>query len=107
MKPKRVRTDRVTVAIWADANSGSGWEDHGSPYHPHECISAGFLISEDKAQITLAAVWSEQDGLKQSNARITIPKGWIKSRRVVMLVEKGDGAKTETGRRLSSDDPSI
>ena len=101
-KTKKVRTDLVTVVICHDAVSDGGWQDHGAQHYPHTCISAGFLISEDKLQITLAAVWSEQDGQKQSNARITIPKGWIKSRRVVMLVDSN-----ETGRRLSSDDPSV
>mgnify|MGYP003631815903 FL=1 len=62
----------IVYIEWWDALSDCGWEDDVEP-NIHPVLSVGFIVSEDKAAICIAAAIS--DG--QSNSRLHIPKGWI------------------------------
>jgi len=65
---------------WVDAVSDHGWESN-SKAETHPCLSIGFIVDETKDAICLAAAISHE----QSNSRIHIPKGWIKSIKRVTL----------------------
>ena len=65
---------------WVDAVSDAGW-DTESKVEVHPCLSIGFIVDETPDAICLAAVISHD----QSNSRIHIPKGWIKSIKKVTL----------------------
>ena len=62
---------------WVDAVAQSGWRANKSKSNKlDKCQAAGFLVKETRTYITIAAATGE----KESNARITIPKAWIKNR---------------------------
>ena len=65
---------------WVDALSDSGWET-ATKVDVHPCLSIGFIVDETDDAICLAAALSYE----QSNSRIHIPKGWIKSIKRVTL----------------------
>ena len=62
----------IVYIEWWDALSDCGWEDDVKP-NIHPVLSVGFIVSEDKAAICIAAALSDE----QSNSRLHIPKGWI------------------------------
>lgn len=71
---------KVTVE-WTDAWTHSGWEDSaeakrnaGAP-----CVTTGYLLHSDKDGVTVAStVGPHATGTWQSNARMFIPRQWIK-----------------------------
>lgn len=65
---------------WVDALSDSGWET-AAKADVHPCLSIGFIVDETEDAICLAAALSYEE----SNSRIHIPKGWIKSIKRVTL----------------------
>jgi len=65
---------------WVDAVADAGWTDE-SKVETHPCLSIGFIVDETPDAICLAAAMSHE----QSNSRIHIPKGWIKSIKRVTL----------------------
>ena len=71
----------VVCIKWVDAVASNGWAKHGKSERPMLCTSIGFIDCEDEEQITVAATFSGNE----TNNRISIPKGWIKSRREVTL----------------------
>ena len=73
-------TSRIVVVKWVDAVSDGGWEEHEKP-DVHEVITAGFILSETKDAICIASTVSGTF----TNARMHIPKAWIKSRKVIKL----------------------
>jgi len=78
---------KILYVKWVDALSSVGWEEIDpvvKQFGAVECESIGYLLHEDDEQIILAATVSE----KESNSRIAIPKGWIKSRRVIKCPKK-------------------
>jgi len=58
---------------WVDAVADAGWEETKKP-ELHDCFTLGFIVAEDKDAICVAAAISK----KESNAKINIPKAWIK-----------------------------
>lgn len=70
---------KVIYFEWDDAVAGAGWSKTKNKCD--ECNSIGFLIEEDDEQITLAAAISGD----QSNARITVPKKWLKKRKTIKI----------------------
>lgn len=72
----------INVVDWLDAVSNSGWEDLDTDDAPHPCTSVGFVAYEDDVYVTIAATFAAGPPA-QTNNRISIPKGWITSRRVV------------------------
>lgn len=70
----------VVTFVWLDAVASHGWEP-GLNERAEECVAAGILIAETPREVTLAVTASEgSDGKVVSNARLTVPRGWIKGR---------------------------
>lgn len=77
MKEKK---DQLMLVKWVDAGLTSEWchrdeIDHGGA----QITSAGFVIHETSKSMTLSL--SIQDGTPRVSGSLTIPKGWIKSKR--------------------------
>ncbi len=68
---------------WVDAVASNGWEDnHKAELHP--CVTMGFLIDENKEAILIASTIS----MGSTNARMHIPKAWIRKRKVIKYEDK-------------------
>lgn len=68
---------RIVAFRWLDAVTSHGWEP-GTDTAADPCVACGVLIAETEREITLAvAVSKDVNGDLQTNARMTIPKGWI------------------------------
>ena len=72
---------KVLYIEWIDAVADVGWETHERAEDVHLCKTIGFLIKETKLGLVIASTLSE----KESNARITIPKAWIRKKKVIKL----------------------
>ena len=97
-------TSRLIVVKWVDAVSDGGWEEDEKP-DVHAVVTAGFLVSETKEAICIASTVSGTF----TNARMHIPKIWIKSRKVIKLeapVSKSKRKKV-TAVGTGSDTPTI
>ena len=97
-------TTKLVVIQWVDAVSDGGWEEHEKP-DVHEVMTAGYIVSETKDAICIASTVSGTF----TNARMHIPKAWIKSRKVIKLeapVSKSKRKKT-TAVGKGSDTPTI
>ena len=102
--PPVVATSQLIVVHWVDAVSDGGWEEDEKP-DVHAVVTAGFLVSETKEAICIASTVSGTF----TNARMHIPKIWIKSRKVIKLEtakRKGKGKKV-TAVGTGSDTPSL
>ena len=73
-------TTKLVVIHWVDAVSDGGWEEHEKP-DIHQVVTAGYVVSETKDAICIASTVSGTF----TNARMHIPKAWIKSRKVIKL----------------------
>jgi hypothetical protein len=72
-------TTQVIVQVrWIDAVADSGWEEK-TKAEIHHCVTVGFLVDETEEALCIASTWSHN----QTNARIHIPKAWIKDRKVI------------------------
>lgn len=67
--------------VWDDAAGlRHGWLDKSDPLVPQLALSVGFVIREDDDHIVIA---SDTDDGGAHNGRTQIPKGMIKSRKVL------------------------
>jgi len=83
-KTKRsLDTTSVTYLHWVDAVADVGWETEAKAI-VHDCYTIGFIIEETKDAICIASTVSDKD----SNARMHIPKLWIKERKEVKFETK-------------------
>lgn len=83
-KGKRdVATPKLVYLEWVDAVADLGWEDNVKA-SLHDCHTVGFIIDETKDAVCVAATWSRT----MSNARMHIPKAWIKKRKVLSIENK-------------------
>ena len=99
-----VDTTKLVVLHWVDAVSDGGWEEDEKP-DIHHVVTAGYVVSETKDAICIASTVSGTF----TNARMHIPKAWIKSRKVIKLEttkRKGKGKKA-TAVGEGSDTPTI
>lgn len=64
---------------WIDAVADSGWEDKVKA-QIDRCVTVGFLIDETDEAICIASTLS----VDHNNARMHIPKAWIKNRKVLV-----------------------
>lgn len=98
MDTKRIQSDvdttKLVVIQWVDAVSDGGWEEHEKP-DIHEVMTAGYVVSETKDAICIASTVSGTF----TNARMHIPKAWIKSRKVIKLEAKLSKSK---GKKASA-----
>ena len=72
----------IVIVDWVDAVASLGWEGITEKHTAHACQSIGWLVYEDDKVITLAGSLS-RDVVCESNNRMTIPIGWIVSRKSV------------------------
>jgi hypothetical protein len=97
-------TTKLIVIEWVDAVSDGGWEEDEKP-DIHKVVTAGFIVSETKDAICIASTVSGTF----TNARMHIPKAWIKSRKVIKLeatVRKSKRKKAPTVVQ-GSDTPTV
>lgn len=87
-------TTKLVVIEWVDAVSDGGWEEHEKP-DIHEVVTAGYIVSETKDAICIASTVSGTF----TNARMHIPKAWIKTRKVIKLEAKLSKSK---GKKASA-----
>lgn len=72
---------KIIYFEWIDAVASSGWESVEKKHQCDRCKTVGFLIAEDKNEITVAAAISD----KECNSRITVPKKWITKRKELKI----------------------
>ena len=83
-KTKRdVATTSVTYVHWVDAVADCEWQQDVKA-DIHDCFTVGFVVDETAEAICIASTISDKD----SNARMHIPKAWIKERKVVKFETK-------------------
>jgi hypothetical protein len=92
-------TTPVIIQVrWIDAVADSGWEEK-TKAEIHQCTTVGFLVDETDEALCIASTWSHN----QTNARIHIPKAWIKDRKVLSnenTISKIQGKKpAKVGRK--------
>lgn len=91
---------KIIQVSWIDAVADVGWESK-TKAEIHHCITVGYLIDETDEALCLASTWS----IDQTNARMHIPKAWIKNRKVLAhenTISKGERAKpTKVGRKAT------
>lgn len=76
-------TNPVVEVIWHDATTTFGWEEKEDVAVDEEiCITIGFLIKKGDNVVVISSTIDNSDG-NQSNSRIKIPTGMIKSMREV------------------------
>ena len=76
-------TKPIVYVEWVDAVADNGWAS-GSKAEVHECKTVGFLIDETDHAVCIASTVSMTD----TNARMHIPKAWIKNRRKISIEAK-------------------
>jgi hypothetical protein len=107
MAAKRKRATVATPSVyyieWVDAVADVGWEA-GTKAEIHPCFTIGFVIDETDDALCLALTWSHN----QTNARMHIPKAWIKNKRKITIENKQRKTKRKTpaavGQRLPAQD---
>lgn len=72
---------KIEIVVWYDAVADGSWEDNAKA-EIHECITTGFLVDETATALCIASTVSKH----ASNARMSIPKAWIKTRKKLSLV---------------------
>jgi isoaspartyl peptidase/L-asparaginase-like protein (Ntn-hydrolase superfamily) len=75
----------VVIVTWHDAAASTGWRTLPSHHKPMEAVTIGLVVFEDDKMLCLAGSWMDNEGDYETNSRMTIPKGWISSRRKVTL----------------------
>jgi len=85
-------TPKVILVEWIDAVCSSGWEIDSKP-ELHPCTTLGYLITEDTDAIVIASTLS----LGSNNARMIIPKAWIKKRKEIHI----EAAKRKSKRKVA------
>jgi len=71
-------TPKIVQVSWIDAVADVGWEGK-TKAEIHHCITVGYVVDETDEALCLASTWS----IDQTNARMHIPKAWIKNRKVL------------------------
>lgn len=84
-------TTTVTYIHWVDAVADCEWQTDVKA-EIHDCFTVGFIVSETEDAICIASTVSDKD----SNARMHIPKAWIKERKAVKFETKQRKAEGPT-----------
>lgn len=84
-------TKPVIYVEWVDAVADAGWETKIKA-ETHPCVTVGFLIDENKDALCIASTLSKDD----TNARMHIPKAWIKKRRRIIIETKQRKSKRKS-----------
>lgn len=92
---------KIVQVSWIDAVADVGWEAK-TKAEIHHCITVGYLVDETDEALCLASTWS----IDQTNARMHIPKAWIKNRKVLAsenTVSESKGKKSaKVGRQRAT-----
>jgi len=72
---------KVIYVEWIDAVAEAGWSKVSDIDEVHLCKTLGFLVKETKLSMSVATTISD----KEVNAVQTIPKAWIKKKKVIKL----------------------
>ena len=92
---------KIVQVSWIDAVADVGWETK-TKAEIHHCITVGYLVDETDEALCLASTWS----IDQTNARMHIPKAWIKNRKVLAsenTVSESKGKKfAKVGRQRAT-----
>jgi hypothetical protein len=80
-----VDKDNIVVLEWVDAQSDAGWQEDVKA-HLSECTTVGFIVDENKEAVCIASTYSDP----HSNARMHIPKKWIKSRKTIYIGDNNE-----------------
>lgn len=87
MDTKKRKTDLVTAPIvflqWVDAVADVEWQENVKA-EVHLCHTIGWIIDETEDAICVANTVS----MESSNARMHIPKQWIKSKKEINIETK-------------------
>lgn len=84
-------TRPVIYVEWVDAVADSGWATNPKA-EIHPCVTIGFLVDESKDALCIASTISIND----TNARMHIPKAWIKNKRRVAIETKQRKSKRKS-----------
>lgn len=84
-------TKPVIYVEWVDAVADAGWATNPKA-EIHPCVTIGFLIDETKEAVCIASTISMSD----TNARMHIPKAWIKNRRRIVIETKQRKSKRKS-----------
>ena len=78
---------KAVLVEWRDAISTHGWEalDAVGDCVPKPCSTLGFLVFEAPDFLVVAATWGKDGEAEETNNRISIPTGWITSRKDIAL----------------------
>lgn len=79
------KTYQVEAVTWHDAVAHVGWNSMEAEYKPAVCTSVGIVFGETKTHLTVAGTWGGEGPNMETNARITIPKDWVISRKKIKL----------------------
>jgi uncharacterized protein YqfA (UPF0365 family) len=94
-------TPKIIQVSWIDAVADVGWEAK-TKAEIHHCITVGYVVDETDEALCLASTWS----IDQTNARMHIPKAWIKNRKVLAsenTISESKGKKpTKVGRQRAT-----
>ena len=84
-------TKPVIYVEWVDAVADAGWATNPKA-EIHPCVSVGFLVDESKDALCIASTLSIND----TNARMHIPKAWVKKRRSIVIETKQRKSKRKS-----------
>lgn len=75
----------VELIVWRDAVSDLGWKVAEDIEPTQECRSIGLVVVDTNDHVVLGGSWGDNGTAMETNNRITIPKGWIVSRKKVKV----------------------
>lgn len=106
MDTKKTKRDLATAAKlvyveWVDAVADVEWQDNVKA-EIHPCKSIGWIVDETKDALCIACTVS----MDSSNARMHIPKAWIKNRRVINIETKQRKSKRKSTTAVDKGLPS-
>lgn len=90
-------TPKIIQVSWIDAVADVGWEAK-TKAEIHHCITVGYLVDETDEALCLASTWS----IDQTNARMHIPKAWIKNRKVLSRENTISQSKGQKSTKVGS-----
>jgi hypothetical protein len=73
----------IEYVEWIDAVASVGWDSGSGGNRPAHIVTVGKLVHEDKDCLVVAGTFSYTDD--ETNARMAIPKGWVKNRKTIKL----------------------
>ena len=77
---------QLVLITWRDACTYSGWRDKKTAYKetgPAHCLSVGWLLTNDKKQVTIFATRAHDPEDGDINSIISIPAAWVEKMEVL------------------------